>query len=136
MKSPSTRSIFLASLLLFSATAPRALTAQQTGQQTAQSTAQPTANDPFIWLEDVDGKRSMDWVNAHNASTVAVLGATPLYQSIYDRTKPILDSKDRIAYPRIVGDMLSQLLAGRRSQNSGSGGARAGAITRPAIRSG
>jgi len=106
MKSPSTRSIFLASLLLFSATAPRALTAQQTGQQAAQSPAQPTASDPFIWLEDVDGKRSMDWVNSHNAATVAVLGTTPLYQSIYDRTKAILDSKDRIAYPRIVGDML------------------------------
>jgi len=106
MKSPSTRSIFLASLLLFSATAPRALSAQQTGQQAAQSPAQPTASDPFIWLEDVDGKRSMDWVNSHNAATVAVLGTTPLYQSIYDRTKAILDSKDRIAYPRIVGDML------------------------------
>ena len=102
MKSPSTRLIFLASLLLFSATASRALSAQQTGQQAAQ----PTASDPFIWLEDVDGKRSMDWVNSHNAATVAVLGTTPLYQSIYDRTKAILDSKDRIAYPRIVGDML------------------------------
>ena len=68
--------------------------------------SQQTAADPFIWLEDVDGKRSMDWVNAHNASTVAELSALPLYQSIYDRTKAILDSKDRIAYPRIVGDML------------------------------
>ena len=106
MKSPLSRLIFLASLLLFSATAPRALTAQQTGQQTGQQTAQSTASDPFIWLEDVDSKRSMDWVNAKNAATVAVLGATPPYQAIYDRTKAILDSKDRIPYPRIVGDML------------------------------
>jgi len=68
--------------------------------------AQQTASDPFIWLEDIDGKRSMDWVNAKNTATVAVLGASPLYQPIYDRTKQILDSKDRIAFPRIVGDML------------------------------
>jgi len=81
-------------VLLSSATAPVVLAAQQ------------TAADPFIWLEDVDGQRSMDWVNAHNASTVAELSALPIYQSIYDRTKAILDSKDRIAYPRIVGDML------------------------------
>src|SRR5450759_1594630 len=46
--------------------------------------AQQTAADPFIWLEDIDGKRSMDWVNAHNASTVAELTASPLYQAIYD----------------------------------------------------
>ena len=48
----------------------------------------------------------MDWVNSHNASTVAVLGATPLYQAIYDRTKKILDSKDRIAYPTVIGPLL------------------------------
>ena len=94
MKLNSACSTFLSCILLLSVAAPRALTAQQA----------PT--DPFIWLEDVDGQRSMDWVNAHNASTVAVLGTTPLYQAIYDRTKKILDSKDRIAYPRIVGDML------------------------------
>ena len=81
-------------LLSCSAILPVALTAQQ------------ASADPFIWLEDIDGQRSMDWVNAHNASTVAELSALPMYQSIYDRTKAILDSKDRIAYPRIVGDML------------------------------
>jgi prolyl oligopeptidase len=68
--------------------------------------AQQASSDPFIWLEDVDGQKSMDWVNAHNASTVAELTALPIYKPIYDRTKAILDSKDRIAYPRIVGDML------------------------------
>ena len=52
----------------------------------AALTAQQAATDPFIWLEDIDGQKSMDWVNAHNASTVAELSASPLYQSIYDRS--------------------------------------------------
>ena len=64
------------------------------------------ATDPFIWLEDVDGKRSMDWVNAKNAATVAELSNTPLYQPLVTRIKQILDSKDRIAYPNIMGERI------------------------------
>jgi prolyl oligopeptidase len=94
MERRSSRSIFLASLLLCAATAPAVLAAQQ------------TSTDPFMWLEDVDGKRSMDWVNAHNASTVTELTNSPLYQPLYTRIKQILDSKDRIAYPDIIGDKL------------------------------
>ncbi len=68
--------------------------------------AQQVTPDPFAWLEEVESKRSMDWVLAKNAATVAVLGKTPLYQPIFDRTMKILDSKDRIAYPSMVGDLL------------------------------
>ena len=68
--------------------------------------AQQTPDDPFVWLEDVEAKRSMDWVNARNAATIAELTRSPLYQPIYDRTRQILDSKDKIAYPGILGDML------------------------------
>ncbi len=68
--------------------------------------AQNTPDDPFIWLEEVDSKRSLDWVNARNERTFAELGTTPLYKSLYDRTLAILNSSDRIAYPRIIGDQL------------------------------
>lgn len=70
------------------------------------SAQQATTPDPFIWLEEVEGKRAMDWVRAKNAATEAVLTKTPLYQPIYDRTMKILDSKDRIAYPNIIGNRL------------------------------
>ena len=95
MKRP-TASLGLLTLLLCSATAPVLLRAQ-----TAAATA---TTDPFIWLEDVDAQRSMDWVNAHNASTVAELTKSPLYQPLYTRIKQVLDSKDRIAYPNIMGE--------------------------------
>ncbi|HEY6089451.1 MAG TPA: hypothetical protein VD771_06640, partial [Gemmatimonadaceae bacterium] len=94
MKSLTNGSLRLFALLLCSALAP------------VVSRAQQAQTDPFIWLEDIDAKRSMDWVNAKNAATVAELTASPIYQSIYARTLKILDSKDRIAYPRIVGDKL------------------------------
>jgi prolyl oligopeptidase len=72
----------------------------------AAARAQQPAADPFIWLEDVDGPKSMEWVNAHNASTVAELSSTPLYQPLYTRIKQVLDSRDRIAYPNIVGNKI------------------------------
>ncbi|MFN2638021.1 MAG: prolyl oligopeptidase family protein [Gemmatimonadaceae bacterium] len=93
MKRFSTVSLLFSLLVLSTAIVP-ALRAQQ------------TPDDPFVWLEDVEGKRSMDWVNAHNASTVAELTANPLYQPLFTRIKQVLDSRDKIAYPNIVGDRL------------------------------
>ena len=94
------------SLLGVSILAPFAVYAQQSSTPQQASAAQASADDPFIWLEDVEGKRSMDWVNARNAATVAELTRNPLYQTFYDRIKTILDSKDKIAYPEIIGNSL------------------------------
>jgi prolyl oligopeptidase len=64
------------------------------------------ADDPFIWLEEVDGTRAMDWVKAKNSATLDELGKSPLYQPIFERTKQVLDSRDRIASPTILGDRI------------------------------
>src|SRR5579859_7193343 len=72
----------------------------------AQQTSSPASDDPFVWLEDVESARSMEWVNAKNAATLAALTRPPLYQTLFDRIKQNLDSKDKIAYPQIMGDAL------------------------------
>jgi prolyl oligopeptidase len=69
-------------------------------------TAQQQQGDPFTWLEEVDGQRALEWVEGRNASTVAALGAHPLYQPIYQRTLQILNSNERIPFPSIFGDRL------------------------------
>jgi prolyl oligopeptidase len=33
--------------------------------------AQPS--DPFLWLEEVEGERALQWVQAQNAATIAAL---------------------------------------------------------------
>ena len=73
--------------------------------QQPSSPAAP-ADDPFVWLEDVEAARSMDWVNAKNTATLGVLGRAALYQPLYDRIKQILDSKDKIAFPSMMGNAL------------------------------
>ncbi len=60
--------------------------------------------DPFLWLEDVEGERAMEWVLAHNAATRDAIKALPTYQTLYDNTLDILTSNDRIAYPFALGD--------------------------------
>jgi prolyl oligopeptidase len=63
-------------------------------------------SDPYIWLEDVEGDRAMEWVEARNAMTVDRLSSHPVYQPIFDRALEILDSDDRIAFPSILGGQL------------------------------
>ena len=66
--------------------------------------APPADEDPFQWLEDVQGEKSLAWVKQQNAKSTAVLEARPEYKSIYKRTLEILDSKDKIPTPELLGD--------------------------------
>ena len=62
--------------------------------------------DPFQWLEEVEGARSMEWVQAHNRATAEELEAHPAYRPLYDRTLQILNSRERIAYPDVRGEWI------------------------------
>lgn len=55
-------------------------------------------SDPFLWLEDINGSRSIEWVKQQNAQTVKELEAVAEYRPIQSRVQAILDSKDRIPY--------------------------------------
>jgi len=59
--------------------------------------------DPFIWLEDVSGKRALEWVKARNAVTTSELAETEEFKQLYERLLKILDSKDRIPFISKIG---------------------------------
>src|SRR6187549_3091140 len=65
-----------------------------------------SSDDPYLWLEDVSGQRSMDWVNSHNARTQAVLEADPRYQQFYREALDIAQAKDRIPYGSFLGGQI------------------------------
>ncbi|WGM45724.1 Prolyl endopeptidase [Brevundimonas sp. NIBR10] len=54
------------------------------------------ATDPYLWLEEVDGARAMEWVNAHNTRTFAVLQGDPRYEGLHQQALDIVQSRDRI----------------------------------------
>ncbi len=61
------------------------------------------AGDPFLWLEQVDSPRAMDWVRAENAKTAAVLEKDARYPVLYKDALTIAQAQDRIPQPNIVG---------------------------------
>jgi prolyl oligopeptidase len=68
--------------------------------------AAPTGDDPFLWLEDVQGEKALAWAKEQNAKTTKVLEARPEYAPIYKRTLEILDSKEKIPMPTQHGDAI------------------------------
>jgi prolyl oligopeptidase len=62
--------------------------------------------DPFIWLEDVDAEKSLEWVEKWNEKSLKVLTSQPDYQNIYKKNLEIYNSTDRIAAPSIYGNFI------------------------------
>lgn len=62
--------------------------------------------DPFLWLEDVEGEEALEWVEARNRETLAVLEKSPQYQRFYEQNLAVYDSQDQVPYPAIRGDHL------------------------------
>jgi len=56
----------------------------------------PPADDPFTWLEEIQGQRALDWARGENRRTLSELEADPRYQRNYDRALNILQARDRI----------------------------------------
>jgi prolyl oligopeptidase len=63
----------------------------------------PAADDPFLWLEEVEGTRALEWVTQHNTATLTELGKDPLFGMIEQQVLTILNSRDRIVYPTVRG---------------------------------
>ncbi len=59
--------------------------------------------DPYLWLEDIDGRQSMEFVEQQNKITCDRLSQEKDYQDIYNKSLEIYNSSDRIAYPAIYG---------------------------------
>src|SRR5579862_5281752 len=72
------------------------------GQPAGAQTAATDAADPYIWLEDANGAKAMDWVNAHNAKATAVLEADARYPTLYKEALTIAEARDRIPAGRFL----------------------------------
>jgi prolyl oligopeptidase len=63
----------------------------------------PAREDPFVWLEQVDGERAMAWVRAENAKTAAVLEQDAVYPGLFKEALELAEAKDRIPEPQLIG---------------------------------
>jgi prolyl oligopeptidase len=60
--------------------------------------------DPFLWLEDVTGAKSLEWVKQQNDRSTAELAKDPVFKELNERLLKILDSKDRIPFVSKAGE--------------------------------
>ncbi|NKI33829.1 S9 family peptidase [Wenzhouxiangella sp. XN79A] len=63
-------------------------------------------DDPYLWLEEVEGPNALAWARGQNEVSLSELEAHPLFAPIHDRALEILTSDDRIAYPSLQGGMI------------------------------
>nr|WP_298720958.1 prolyl oligopeptidase family serine peptidase [uncultured Steroidobacter sp.] len=68
----------------------------------APASTTASASDPFLWLEDVEGERALEWVTQQNKRSLDHLTKDPRYQRYYDAALKLAEAKDRLpfAYPQ------------------------------------
>jgi prolyl oligopeptidase len=60
-------------------------------------------DDAYQWLEEVDGKKALEFVEAQNKRSFEKLTKVKDYADIYDQSLAIYNSSERIAFPAIYG---------------------------------
>jgi prolyl oligopeptidase len=65
-----------------------------------------TTDDPYLWLEEFSSPKALEWVEAQNAKSTAVLEADPRYQRFYAQSLDIAQAKDRIPVGAFLGGQI------------------------------
>ena len=66
-----------------------------------------SGDDPFLWLEEIEGEAALAWVARQNAHTLATLESDPRFDGLYRAALDVLTAADRIPYPAFLGDRLA-----------------------------
>jgi prolyl oligopeptidase len=61
-------------------------------------------DDPYLWMEEIEGTRAMDWAKAQNARTLPVLQGDARYATLESQALAILNAKDRMPGVSFAGD--------------------------------
>ncbi len=69
----------------------------------AASVCVAAEEDPYLWLEEVENEKALEWAKTKSVADTAVLEAVPEYAEIYARLVEIYNSRDRIPDPGIRG---------------------------------
>jgi len=76
--------------------APFILAQVASGADTKPVQASKSDEDSYLWLEDIQGKRALSWVNEQNKDSKSKLESDPRYKKAFDDALALLEDKDRI----------------------------------------
>jgi prolyl oligopeptidase len=71
--------------------------------------ARTPPDDPYLWLEEVQGEKALNWVRERNRESRAVLEKLPRFETMRARFLEILDSKEKIPDISRRGDFFYNL---------------------------
>ncbi len=63
-------------------------------------------HDKFMWLENVEGVKAMQWVKEHNKTSIKEIEAYPKFDRLVENGLEVYNSKERIPYASRRGDYL------------------------------
>jgi prolyl oligopeptidase len=63
-------------------------------------------DDPYLWLEEVEGAKALEWVEQRSAEDTAEIEAVPEFEPIHAELLEIFNSRDRIPSVQIRGPWL------------------------------
>lgn len=61
-------------------------------------------DDPYLWMEEIEGTRALDWAKAQNTRSLGVLQGDPRYADLEAKALSILNAKDRVPGVSFAGD--------------------------------
>ncbi|WP_297507162.1 prolyl oligopeptidase family protein [uncultured Caulobacter sp.] len=61
-------------------------------------------DDPYLWMEEIEGTRALDWAKAQNAKSLPVLQGDARYADLEAKALAILNAKDRVPGVSFAGD--------------------------------
>lgn len=68
------------------------------------------SEDPYLWLEEIEGERALTQVKAWNKATEDILTKSPGFEQYRARARAILDDQRQIAAPEaVLGDYVTNL---------------------------
>jgi prolyl oligopeptidase len=62
--------------------------------------------DPYLWLEEIEGEEALAWVTERSAGDQATLEAVPEFAPMHDKLLEIYNSRDKLAYPGVRGEVV------------------------------
>ncbi len=72
----------------------------------APTAAPARPEDPYLWLEEVEDAKALDWARARNVTSQATLEAVPGFAATRQRIRALMDAKDRLPYVHKQGRWL------------------------------
>ena len=69
----------------------------------AIGTAAMADEDPYLWLEEVEGEKALEWVHEQNKHSLGILEADPRFEGLMQSSLKDYNAQDKIAYGALMG---------------------------------